>query len=225
MYNPEEDIVPLELLQQSLNLAVDNSKFKVYFNKDNGDIFAIANEDNPNYQTFIEFDFSVVEPFLTNKQNPALYKLVFKDASTPEIVLKNTDDIPVASLIEIPETEGWSNALTIENIPWEDTWCFQLRNDQNDIIKDYNLNLSIEFYIVDGSNNNFVYRIIKLSLFDLLNNKKVYIRHNNKIERLKSNKIYTRKFFKTYGYYYDPKFEIKNNRARHNISQLRRTKR
>lgn len=226
MYNPEEDIVSADLIAQSLALAMPtNPKFKIYFNKDTGDILAIANEDNPAYQHYLEFDQSVVEPFLTNKQNPANYRLIFKDASTPEIILKNTEDILIANLFEVPSTTGWSNALTIENIPWEDHWCFQLRDDQIDNLKEYNLNSYVEFYIVDGLNDNFVYRIIKISLSDLLNNKKFYVRHDHKIERLQTNKIYTKKFFKTYGYLYDPKFEIKNHRARHNISELRRTKR
>ena len=225
MYNPDEDVVPEDLIAQSLALAVSKPTFRVYFDKDTGDILAISNEENPNYQHYLDFDMSVVEGFLTNKQNPANYKLVFKDASTPDIVLKNDDDIVIASLLEIPTTKGWSNALTIENIPWEDSWCFQLREDQIDLLKEFNLNSTLEFYVVDENNDNFVYRIIRLSLTDLVNNRKFYVRHNNKIERRQSNRIYTRKFFKNYGYYYDPKFEIKNNRARHNISKLRRTKR
>lgn len=209
MYNPEEDIVPQELLDQSLALSVSNSNFRVYFDKDSGDILAISNEPHSSLQHYLEFDISVVEGFLSNKQNPAKYKLVFKDASTPQIVLKNTEDILVANLIEVPLVTDWSRALTIENI--EDSWCFQLRDDQQGLLKDYNLNMYIEFFIVDKMNDNFVYRIIKVSLADLVNNQKLFIEHKNKIERLNSNKIYTKKFFKTYGYLYDPNFQIKDN--------------
>jgi len=46
MYNPEEDIVPPELLAQALAISNAPVIYKVYFSKDTGDILAITNEEN-----------------------------------------------------------------------------------------------------------------------------------------------------------------------------------
>ena len=43
MYNPEEDIISHELLAQSLALSTAIPPYRVYFNKDTGDILSITN--------------------------------------------------------------------------------------------------------------------------------------------------------------------------------------
>ena len=168
MYNPEDDIVPAELLTQSSNLSQNIPNFyKVYFDKDTGDILSITNEENTNYLNFIEFEYADVSEFLTNKKNISHYKLTFVDINTPQLILKNSDDINTIILTEVPLVDNWNNVLTIENYVILKKWGIQLSLDRREIFKNYNLNTTFEillplickvFYsdVVPGQLPNFV---------------------------------------------------------------------
>lgn len=201
MYNPEEDIVPIELLTQSSNLSQNIPNFyKVYFDKETGDIVSITNEDNPNYANFIEFEYADVSEFLTNKKNISHYKLTFVDVSTPQLILKNSEDINTIILTEVPLVDNWNNVLTIENYVILKKWGIQLLLDRREVYKNYNLNTTFEIFIVDELNQNFIYRTLKVSLKELLENDRVYFPHESKYEESPTLKIFVKKFFNTYGY-------------------------
>lgn len=201
MYNPEEDIVPLDLLTQSANLSQNIPNFyKVYFDKETGDIVSITNEDNPNYSNFIEFEYADVSEFLTNKKNISHYKLTFVDVSTPQLILKNSEDINTIILTEVPLVDNWNNVLTIENYIILKKWGIQLLLDRREVYKNYNLNTTFEIFIVDESNQNFIYRTLKVSLKELLENERVYFTHESKYEESPTLKIFVKKFFNSYGY-------------------------
>ena len=201
MYNPEEDIVPLDLLTQSANLSQNIPNFyKVYFDKETGDLISITNEENANYSNFIEFEYADISEFLTNKKNISHYKLTFIDVSTPQLILKNSEDINTIILTEVPLVDNWNNVLTIENYVILKKWGIQLLLDRREVYKNYNLNTTFEIFIVDESNQNFIYRTLKVSLKELLENERVYFPHESKYEESPTLKIFVKKFFNSYGY-------------------------
>jgi hypothetical protein len=201
MYNPEDDIVPAELLTQSSNLSQNIPNcYKVYFDKDTGDILSITNEENANYLNFIEFEYADVSEFLTNKKNISHYKLTFVDINTPQLILKNSDDINTIILTEVPLVDNWDNVLTIENYVILKKWGIQLSLDRREIFKNYNLNTTFEIFIVDEANQNFIYRTLKVSLKELLETDRVYFLHESTYESLSTLKIFVKKFFNSYGY-------------------------
>jgi hypothetical protein len=148
MYNPEEDIIPYELLAQSLALSTVVLPYRVYFEKDTGNILSITNEASLQYDCFVEFDFDVVKEFLNGTSQFNNFQVTFIDQNTPRIVSKYEDDISAVFLTSAPVVTNWDSMFTIENYPTFKKWGFQIRNDQREILKKYNLNTTLEIYII-----------------------------------------------------------------------------
>ena len=98
MYNPEEDIIPPELIQQALEISKPSNIYKVYFDKENGSILAITNEERQELSSFIELEYDLVRDFLIGKKISTRHKVVFVDPSTPRIVLHNEDDVDLINI-------------------------------------------------------------------------------------------------------------------------------
>jgi hypothetical protein len=200
MYNPEEDIIPPELLEQALQSSQVSSLYKVYFDKDNGNILSITNEENQNFLNSIEIEYELVKGFFTGKQISSNYKVVFIDQTTPTIVSKNDVDVNIINIEEIPRVEHWDSMFTIENYPLQHQWGFQLRPDQRNILKEHNLNTAFEVFVVDKDHNNFLIRSLKILLKDIIDADRIYIQYESKKEENIENRIFVRKFFSTVGY-------------------------
>jgi len=200
MYNPEEDIVPPELLAQALAISNVPVIYKVYFSKDTGDILSITNEENLEFVNSIDVDYATVRPFLIGKNQLSNYKIIFADQTTPTIVSKSEGDVKSASIEQVALVDNWDSMFTIENYPLLEQWGFQLRPDQRNTLQSHNLNTTFEVYVVDKNNNNMLIRGIKMSLNDLINSDRLYIPHNSSREANIENKIFVRKFFSTIGY-------------------------
>ena len=200
MYNPEEDIIPPELLEQALAISNVSVTYKVYFSKDTGDIVSITNEENLEFTNSIDVDYAVVRPFLIGKKQSSNYKIIFADQTTPTIVSKSEGDVKLASIEQVPLVDNWDSMFTIENYPLLEQWGFQLRPDQRDVLQSHNLNTKFEVFVVDKNNNNMLIRGIKMSLNDLINTDRLYIAHTSSREANIENRIFVRKFFSTIGY-------------------------
>ncbi len=201
MYNPEEDIIPQELIAQALAISQTVNVYKVYFDKESGDILAITNEDSQIYTSFIEVEYDVVKDFLTGKKNSLKYKIVFVDQSTPAIILKSESDVNLINIEEAVPVTHWDSTFTIENYPLKNQWGFQLRPDQRQILKNHNLNTTFEVFVVDKNNSNYLYRSIKILLKDVLDNDRIYIPHITTKEAATDKlRVFVKKFFPTVGY-------------------------
>lgn len=200
MYNPEEDIIPPELLAQALAISNVPDIYKVYFSKDTGDILSITNEENLEFTNSIDVDYATVRPFLIGKKQLSNYKIVFADQTTPTIVSKSEGDVKSAVIEQVPLVDNWDSMFTIENYPLLEQWGFQLRPDQRNTLQSHNLNTTFEVYVVDKNNNNMLIRSIKMSLHDLINTDRLYIPHTSSRETNIDNRIFVRKFFSTIGY-------------------------
>lgn len=202
MYNPEEDIVPYELLAQSLALSTVVLPYRVYFNKDTGDILSITNEASTVYDCFVEFDFDSVKEFLNGTSQSKDFQVTFIDQNTPRIVSKYEDDISAVFLTRAPLVTNWDSMFTIENYPTFKKWGFQIRNDQREILKKYNLNTTLEIYILDKRNMNFIYRTIKVSINELIKkDREIVYYHLDKEGDIDNTVVYVKQFFSTVGYY------------------------
>lgn len=73
MYNPEEDVVPYELLEKALMISKVKPPYKLYFDRNTGDILSISNEEIEDFSTSIEIDYSLVKEFFDHKKK--YYKL------------------------------------------------------------------------------------------------------------------------------------------------------
>jgi hypothetical protein len=202
MYNPEEDIVPYELLAQSLALSTVVLPYRVYFEKDTGNILSVTNEASLQYDCFVEFDFDVVKEFLNGTNQFKDFQVTFIDQNTPRIVSKYEDDISAVFLTSAPLVTNWDSMFTIENYPTFKKWGFQIRNDQKEILKKYNLNTTLEIYVIDKRNMNFIYRTIKISINELIKkDREIVYYHSDKEGDISNIAVYVKQFFSTVGYY------------------------
>jgi hypothetical protein len=200
MHNIEEDIVPQELIDQAIAMSNLSTLYKVYFDKDTGDILSITNEENLNYTNSIDVEYAIVKDLLTGKKQLSNFKIAFSETATPEIVSKITGDTSFSAIEEVPIVDNWNSVFTIENYPLLKQWGFQLRPDQRVILQRYNLNTIFDVFVVDADNYNFLIRSIKISLKDIIEKDRVYITHDSNKESETDNKIFMRKFFASTGY-------------------------
>ena len=200
MYNPEEDIIPYELLEQALMISKINPVYNVYYDKDTGNILSITNEKREDFLNSFEVDYDLVKEFFNGKKISSNYKVVFVDQTTPVIISKNDTDVNLINIDEVPNVDHWDSMFTIENYPLLKQWGFQLRPDQRAILKQHNLNTAFEIFIVDKDYNNMLIRSIKILLKDLLDDDRIYIEHKLHKEADVENRIFVRKFFSTIGY-------------------------
>jgi hypothetical protein len=201
MYNPEEDIIPAELLAQALALSNVSLVYRVYFDKDTGNLLSITNEENLTYTNFVEFEYDTVREFLVEKKQLSKYKIIFIDQNTPKIVSIYEESSTGIFLTKVPVVDNWDNMFTIENYPLLQKWGFQIRPDQKQSLLKYNLNTSLEIYIVDNSSMNFIYRTIKLSVNDLINKDRELVDyHLDKEGDINNISVYVKQFFSTVGY-------------------------
>ena len=200
MYNPEEDIIPPELLAQALEISSIPVTYKVYFSKDTGDMLSVSNEENLNFTNSIDVEYETVKPFLIGKKQLSNYKIIFADQTTPTIVSKSEGDVKLAIIEQVPLVDNWDSMFTIENYPLLAQWGFQLRPDQRNILQSHNLNTTFEVFVVDKNNNNMLIRGIKMTLSDLINTNRLYVAHASPNEASTENRIFVRKFFSTIGY-------------------------
>jgi hypothetical protein len=201
MYNPEEDIIPPELLAQALAISNTPVIYKVYFNKDTGDILSITNEENLEFTNSIDVDYETIRSFLIGKKHTSNYKIIFSDQTTPTIIAKSEGDVKIVSIEQVPLVDNWDSMFTIENYPLLTQWGFQLRPDQRDALQSHNLNTTFEVFVVDKNNNNMLISSIKLLLRDLINTDRLYIAHSSPRDADIENRIFVRKFFSTIGYH------------------------
>ena len=202
MYNPEEDIIPYELLAQSLALSTVVLPYRVYFDKDSGDIISVTNEESTVYDCFVEFEFDVIKDFLNGISQLKDFQITFIDQNTPRIISKYEDDIAAVFLTRAPLVTNWDSMFTIENYPTFKKWGCQIRTDQKEILKKYNLNTTLEIYVIDKRNMNFIYRTIKVSINELIKkDREIVYYHSDKEGDVENTVVFVKQFFSSVGHY------------------------
>jgi hypothetical protein len=200
MYNPDEDIIPLDLIEQARATSNMPVMYRVYFANDTGLLLAISNEDLPHYTNSVELEYSIVRDFLLGKRRLTKYKIIFIDQTTPKIIPINDIDAGISLIDEVVDTDS-NSMFTISNYPALKQWGFKLHTAQKAILRQHNLSTSFEVFVVDRDNRNFLFRTIKLPLQELLDNEQVYVSHESPKETDASNiTVFVKKFFETTDY-------------------------
>lgn len=197
----DDDIIPDDLLNASLALSNFNQKYFVYFDQDSGDILAVTNELNPQRKNFLEFDLSDVSDFLNGFKSINKFKISFVNQEKPSIVSKYADDvISPNSLIHVPVVDNWKNIFTIENHLYHKQWVFQVRDDHKSLLQPFNLDYTINFYVVGSKSDNVLIRHVPLKMKNLILNEKYIVEHQTPFESKPDKiKIFVRKFFTSNG--------------------------
>jgi hypothetical protein len=92
--------------------------------------------------------------------------------------------------------------FTIENYPTFKKWGFQIRTDQKEILKKYNLNTTLEIYVIDKRNMNFIYRTIKVSINELIKkDREIVYYHSDKEGDIENTVVFVKQFFSSVGHY------------------------
>lgn len=195
-----DDVVPEELLKEALALSNLQQKYYVYFEQETGNIIAVSNEFDES-KTAVEFDLSDVADFLNGFKNINKYKIALSNQNKPVIISKYEDDrIIPNSLIEVDLVDHWKNVFTIENHLYRKQWVFQVRPDYKDVLKPFNLDYTINVFIVDNKSDNNLIRHIPIKMKNLTLSEKFIVSHENIIEsKPESIKVYTKRFFTSAG--------------------------
>lgn len=195
-YRLSDDPIPQELLEVQESLSVWNN-LKVYFDNDTGEIFAISNEELPQYQYSFNVHVDKVRMLVDEKIDD--YKVAFDSNSNPTIILKPKQDESSLFLIEITDNITNDSELIIEKNIALKKWIISLRSDKREEYLKSGVNTRLEFFIVDKDHKNFLIRKFTVLLKKLYENNNEQISFVSYREEDNSAQIYTKKFFTSIG--------------------------
>jgi len=198
----QEEYLSEEEIAKSLAIGNIDNVFRIYFDKDTGDIQAISNEPSTKFDNFFEITYPRIADFLSGKLNFINYKIVFSSPNDPKIVPKfDVDNSDTNIIIDVENVDHWASTITVGNLVNLGYWKIQLNPGDSYFIQQKNINTTLEFYIVENTNLNFLIRVIKINLRELAYRKSILIQHNSTVEsKVDKIKILTKKFFDKYGY-------------------------
>ena len=195
----EDDILSDEAIIQAHNLGVIDNSYLIYFDKFNGAILSITNEERKDLDSFIKMPYDDVKLFLEGKQNFHDFKIVFEKDQITLVSSKVSTDINFNSLILVDLSNVLDSSCSIENHIDVKHWAFKIRDDVKVGLKQKILDVTLEFYICKYQNKNFVFRTIPITLERLVREDRVFIPHEFNIESDSTEvSIVTKKFFDTY---------------------------
>jgi hypothetical protein len=196
----EDDVLSEEAIINSQSLGNIDNSYLIYFDKSNGAILSITNEERKDFESFIKMPYEDVKLFLEGKQNFNDFKIVFEKDQITLVSSKVSTDINFNSLILVDLTDILDSSCSIENHVDVKHWAFKIRDDVKVGLKQKILDVTLEFYICKHQNKNFVFRTIPITLERLVREDRVFIPHEFDVEADKTQvSIVTKKFFDTYG--------------------------
>ena len=175
------------------------SEYRVYFNKDDGSIYALSNEWLPEYDTSIEVKFESIERFW-GSDNFINFKVVIDADGEVKFVNKNESDLVFKSnIIEgIRLTDLDTNVLTVT---WTSKgWEFLIHEKFLSHPRAKSLNARLFFYVTKEDNINLLIRKIEIQLKSLLGEGILTIPFETEEEKMIDNiSMITLPFFESYG--------------------------
>jgi len=191
-----------EYLSDDELFSLWNQKFidpyRVYFDKENGNIYSITNELSDNGYDNIEVEFKDVEHFLTGKSNIAFFRIEIDDEGAIKFVNKKESPVVFKSNI-IEYIRAVDNNTAILQVEWHPTkWLFKVDQKFLKNPRSKNVNSKINFFITREDNINVLYRIIEIKIKDLIQAIEIpFITEEEKdIENIA---MFTLPFFESYG--------------------------
>lgn len=195
-YRLSDDPVPQELLDIQNQLSEWN-QHKVYFDNETGEIFAIANEDLDDYNFFFTIPSDKIDILKNEKLED--YRVVFDAEGNPSIALKPKKDEESLFLIKLVDVVFDDTEFVVEKNLQSKQWILSLNEDKRMHFLKTGVNASIELFIVEKDNRNFLIQKITLSLKSLCDNNPSYFPFVSYREESNNIEVYSKKFFTSQG--------------------------
>jgi hypothetical protein len=175
-------------------------QYRIYYDKENGDIFSITNElsDVP-YET-VEVEFSTVERFLTGKDNFIFFRLEFDEEDAIKFVNKKESPVVFKSNIVEYIRVVEDNTAMLQVTWYPDRWSFIINKDFLNNTRSKSLNSKINFFVTKEDNINFLIRSIEIKIKDLVNPESFDVAFTTDEEsNITEIAMFTLPFFESYG--------------------------
>jgi len=191
----EEIVVPNKLLF--------NVVYKVYFDKDSGNITSITNSNETG--NYFEIDFESVKSLLSGAERIVDYKVVYDTRKFEyEIVPKNQSIVSIDAddLIYKITTLQQPQISVIQNKK-ENKWTVEISEQLKSVLEEKGARLEeiLFFSITQKDNPNILYRTFSCKICDLIKSKKIDFEYISQ-EELKDSalSIYTSRKFEYYSH-------------------------
>lgn len=193
----EEEFLTQEQIDSILNTKYVFDYY-VYFDKNDGTIFAISNEVHTHYDASIQVEFKEVERFFNNTDQHFNFKVIFDADGTPNFVNKFVTSVIKTNIIETIRVTDQEAILTV--VWTKDGWEFVMADSFLQHPRAKSLNSKLTFYVTMEDNINRLVRAIEIQLRNLVSNGTVKIPFTTEQEsKVDEISIFTLPFFESYG--------------------------
>jgi len=175
-------------------------QYRIYYDKDTGDIVSITNElSSLPYET-VEVDFSTVERFLIGKDNFIFFRLEFDEEDAIKFVNKKESPVVFKSNI-VEYIRVVEDNTAILQVTWHtNKWVFTINKDFLNNPRSKSLNSKINFFVIKENNINFLIRSIEIKIKDLVTTESVVVEFTTLEEsNITEIAMFTLPFFESYG--------------------------
>jgi len=175
-------------------------QYRIYYDKDTGDIVSITNElSSLPYET-VEVDFSTVERFLIGKDNFIFFRLEFDEEDAIKFVNKKESPVVFKSNI-VEYIRIVEDNTAILQVTWHtNKWVFTINKDFLNNPRSKSLNSKINFFVIKENNINFLIRSIEIKIKDLVTTESVVVEFTTLEEsNITEIAMFTLPFFESYG--------------------------
>ena len=174
-------------------------EYRIYFDKETGNIYSITNELSDNNYDTIEVDFKEVERFLSGKDNFIFYRLEIDDEGAIKFV--NKKESPVAfksNIIEYIRVVE-HNTATLQVTWTPDAWIFNINDAFLKNPRSKSLNSKVNFFVTKENNINILIRNIQVQIKDLVNKEFIVPFETEEETDIHDIAMFTLPFFESYG--------------------------
>lgn len=176
-------------------------KYKVYFDKDTGNILAVANIEMP-YETVFEVDYEDIVKFVDGYESISTHQVVYNINTSSYVITPK--DTTIETLVDdliykITPRNIYQIAVWQDNIKqcWSIRVSAELQQQLTQVISRQNERLT--FSITQKNNPNILYRHLTCYLNDILDQGSVDFQFDSQDEEnLKTYSVYTNRKFEKY---------------------------
>jgi hypothetical protein len=174
--------------------------YRIYFDKETGNIISITNEIADNGYPSVEIEFEKIERFLSGKDNFIFYRVEFDEEDAIKFVNKKESPLAFKSnIVEYVRLVEDNNAML--QVTWNSTkWNFKINKDSLKNPRSKSVNSKINFFITKENNINFLIRSIEIKIKDLTTSDGIDIEFIKPEEStIDEIAMFTLPFFESYG--------------------------
>ena len=174
--------------------------YRIYYDKETGNIVAITNELEDNGYSSVEIEFEKIERFLIGKDNFIFFRVEFDEEDAVKFVNKKESPVVFKSnIVEYIRLIEDNNAML--QVTWNLTkWNFKINKDFLKNNRSKSVNSKVNFFITKENNINFLIRSIEITIKDLVTPNGIDIEFIKPEESaIDEIAMFTVPFFESYG--------------------------